>query len=347
MLTRERPDSILLPGTPATATAVRFMVLLDPPHLADMLFGPGLAALTATGAAALSLAPFPDLQSDAALAALASAEVLITGWGAPQLTAAQLDAAPKLRYVLHAGGQAAHFLPPTLRRDIQLSNAGWINAIPVAEFTFAMIVLANKQAFRLGNLYRDRRDFVHREVEFPAAGNRGKVIGIVGASRIGRIVIERLGDIDVSVKLYDPYVSATEARRIGAELVSLDDLMATSDIVSLHPPLTAATQGLITARHLSLMRDGAMLINTARGLIVDQDALIAELSTGRIDAILDVTHPEVLPPDHPLYELPNVFLTPHISGSMGPEIARMGSHVASELSRIVAGQPLAFPEVVP
>ncbi len=322
------------------------MVLLDPPHLADMLFGPALATLAATGAQPLSPAPFADLQSAEARSALAKAQVLITGWGAPRLTAAQLDAAPKLRYVLHAGGQAAHFLPPAPRRNIQLSNAGWINAIPVAEFTFAMIVLANKQTFRLHNLYRDRRDFVHREVEFPAAGNRGKVIGIVGASRIGRIVMERLGDIDVAIKLFDPFIAAAEARRIGAELVSLDELMATSDIVSLHPPLNAATHGLVTARHLSLMRDGTTLINTSRGQVVDQDALVAELSTGRIDAILDVADPDVLPSDHPLYDMPNVFLTPHISGSMGPEIERMGSHVASELSRIVRGEPLAFPEVV-
>lgn len=346
MLTRERSAPISAPSTQPDSAAISFMVLLDPPHVADMLFGPELAALTATGATALNPAPFADLTSDAARAALAEATVLVTGWGAPQLTAEQIKAAPNLRYVLHAGGQAAHFLPAALRSDIQLSNAGWINAIPVAEFTFAMIVLANKQTFRIHNLYRERRDFVHREVEFPEVGNRGKVIGIVGASRIGRIVMERLGDIEVSVKLFDPYIDLTEAKRLGAELVSLDALMATSDIVSLHPPLNAATEGMITAGHLSLLRDGATLINTSRGAIVDQDALVAELSTGRIDAILDVTHPEVLPPDHPLYELPNVFLTPHISGSMGPEIGRMGAHIASELSRIVAGEPLAFPELV-
>lgn len=347
MLTPERSDPTSAPSRRAGSAAIAFMVLLDPPHLAEMLFGPRMAALTATGATALNPAPFASLKSDEARAALARAEVLITGWGAPQLTAEELDAAPHLRYVLHAGGQAAHFLPASVRADIGLSNAGWINAVPVAEFTFAMIVLANKQAFRIRNLYRDRRDFVDREVEFPRAGNREKVVGIVGASRIGRIVMERLCDIEVSIKLFDPYIAPAEAKRLGAELVALDELMATSDIVSLHPPLNAQTQGMITAHHLSLMRDGATLINTSRGLIVDQDALVAELTTGRIDAILDVTYPEVLPPDHPLYDLPNVFLTPHISGSMGPEIGRMGAHVAGELSRIVCGQPLAFPELVP
>nr|WP_295883072.1 hydroxyacid dehydrogenase [uncultured Devosia sp.] len=334
-------------GQPNAETpAVRFLLLLNPPDLADLLFGPDLAALKAAGGVNLHTGPFTSLDSDEARAALATADVLITGWGAPALTEQQLDAAPRLRHVLHAGGQASHFLPPDVRqRGIQLSNAGWINAIPVAEFTFAMIILANKQAFHIRNLYGERRDFVHREAEFPTAGNRGKVIGVVGASRIGRIVMERLGDIEVSVKLFDPHVDAAMATRLGAQLVPLDELMATSDIVTLHPPLNAETEGMITARHLAQMRDGATLINTSRGLIIDQDALVSELKTGRIHAILDVTHPEVLPADHPLYDLPNAFLTPHISGSMGTEIERIGAHVASELNRIVLGQPLAFPEM--
>jgi phosphoglycerate dehydrogenase-like enzyme len=334
-------------GRTGAMAPLRFVVLLDPPDLADQLFGPGLAALGATGAESLHPTPFTSLDSPEARAALAKADVLITGWGAPPLSEAQLQAAPRLRFVLHAGGQASHFLPASIRqRDIQLSNAGWINAIPVAEFTFAMIILANKQAFRTRNLYRQRRDFIHREAEFPSAGNRDKTIGVVGASRIGRIVIERLGDIEVAIKLYDPYLPAAEARRFGAQLVSLDELMGSSDIVTLHPPLNAETTGMITARQLGLMRNGATLINTSRGAIVDQDALVAELQTGRIDAILDVTHPEVLPAGHPLYDLPNVFLTPHISGSMGTEIERIGTHVATELHRLVLGQPLAFPEMV-
>lgn len=347
MLIQDRPVSTVAPARATRASTVTFMVVLDPTHVADMLYGPDLGALTATGAHPAHPVPFADFNSEAARAALAEVDVLVTGWGAPSLTPEQFGTASNLGFVLHAGGQAAHLLPPLQGRNIQFSNAGWINAIPVAEYTFAMIILANKQAFRTRQLYHGRRDFVNRELEFPQAGNRGKVIGIVGASRIGRIVIERLGDIDVSVKLFDPYVSPAQARRLGAELVSLDTLMSTSDIVSLHPPLNETTQGMIGARHLALMKDGATLINTSRGLVLDQDALVRELTSGRIDAILDVTHPEVLPADHPLYSLPNVFLTPHISGSMGPEIGRMGEHVASELSRIVRGQPLAFPEIVP
>lgn len=326
---------------------VGFVAAMNPPDLADRLFGPGFEALRLAGAMPLHRRPWASFDTHEARDALAQAEVLVTGWGASQLTDAHLDAAPRLRYVLHAGGLAAPLLPESAAsRGIQASNAGWVNAIPVAEFTVAMIVLANKQAFRARRLYWRRRGHINRELEFPTAGNVGKTIGVVGASRIGRIVIERLGGLDVTVQLYDPFITPADASRLGARLVSLDELMATSDIVTLHPPLNAETVGMITARHLALLRDGATLINTSRGPIVDQDALILELRDCRIEAILDVTHPDVLPDDSELHTLPNVFLTPHISGSMGTEIRRMGEHVASELNRIVLGQPLAFPETL-
>ena len=117
--------------------------------------------------------------------------------------------------------------------------------------------------------------------------------------------------------------------------------MSGSDLVSVHVPVTAETAGMIGAAELSLLRDGGTLINTARGEILDQAALESELLSGRINAILDVTVPEVLPPDHVFYGLPNVFLTPHIAGSMGTELLRMGDHVVAELERYVAGVPFA------
>jgi phosphoglycerate dehydrogenase-like enzyme len=333
--------------SPEQSSTLDFLLVMDPPELAAHLFGEDLNALRIDGVNLLHPNPLSSLDSSAARDALSRADVLITGWGAPELTDEDLDAAPRLRYVLHAGGQGAAVLPASAReRQLQVSNAGWVNAIPVAEFTMAMIILANKGTFQARRLYEQRRDFIDREREFPTAGNVGKTIGIVGASRIGRIVIERLSDIDVNVVVFDPYLPADQAVRLGVQLVELNELMALSDVVTLHPPLNPATTGMIGAEQLALMRDGATLINTSRGLIVDQDALLAELRTGRIEAILDVTYPEVLPADNELYTMPNVFLTPHIAGSMGSEIRRMGDHVASELERITLGQPLAFPEVL-
>lgn len=330
-----------------TGEPVGFVLAMDPPDLAEHLFGEGLSALQIDGAAAVNATPFASFRDSDAREALSRAQVLITGWGAPELTDEDLDAAPGLRFVLHAGGQGSTLLPPSAKsRGISVSNAGWVNAIPVAEFTVAMIILANKQTFQARRLYAERRRFVDRELEFPTAGNLGKTVGIVGASRIGRIVIERLADLDVEIVVFDPYLSQPEALRLGVRSVSLEELMRISDVVTLHPPLNTATTNMIGADQLALMRDGSTLINTSRGLIVDQDALLAELRTGRIEAILDVTHPEVLPRNNELYVLPNVFLTPHIAGSMGFEIRRLGQHVATELERIARAQPLAFPEAL-
>jgi phosphoglycerate dehydrogenase-like enzyme len=116
--------------------------------------------------------------------------------------------------------------------------------------------------------------------------------------------------------------------------------MRLSDVVSIHAPALPSTQGMIDRRLLSLMPDGATLINTARGIIVHQDDLIDELRTGRIDAIIDVTHPEVPDTASALYELPNVFLTPHIAGAVGNERERLGEFIIEEIERFVEGLPL-------
>ena len=325
-------------------SALGYTMLMRPADLADNLFGRDRAALRALGAHDVAGRPLEQLD-DEARRALAQTDVLIMGWGAPHLGDEDLDAAPRLRAILYAGGQVSGLLPASIHhRGILLSNAGHANAIPVAEFTAALITLANKETLRSARLYRERRTMIHREIDFPRAGNRAKTVGIVGASRIGRMVIERLSALEIDIALSDPFVGPAEARTLGVRLVGLDELMATSDVVSVHAPLNHDTVGLITRAHLRAMRDGATFINTARGLLVDQDALLDELRTGRIDAMLDVTTPDVLPAEHELYDLPNVLLTPHMAGSTGPELRRLGDHVADEFERVARRLPLLFPE---
>ncbi|NUO36458.1 MAG: hydroxyacid dehydrogenase, partial [Dermatophilaceae bacterium] len=173
-------------------------------------------------------------------------------------------------------------------------------------------------------------------------GNHGRRVGVVGASRIGRRLLDLLRPFDLRPSLTDPYVDEAEAAALGVPLLPLDDLLRTSHIVTLHAPSTPETRHLMGRRELALMPDGAVLINTARGALVDHDALTAELRTGRLSAILDVTDPEPLPPGSPLYDLPNVFVTPHLAGSQGNEVARLGSVVAQEADRFVRGEELAY-----
>lgn len=212
--------------------------------------------------------------------------------------------------------------PEAYERGIAVSSAAEANAVPVAEFTLAAIIMGAKRAFPLAHLFRTRR--THRtSADLDRQhwiGTHGLTVGVVGASRIGRRVIELLRVLDAEVLLYDPYVSAAEAELLGVTSTDLDTLMATSDVVTVHAPDTPATRHLLDARRIGLMRPGTLLVNTARGRLVDTEALTGHLVSGRLDAVLDVTDPEPLPGGHPLWDLPNVFITPHMAGAQGNEV---------------------------
>jgi phosphoglycerate dehydrogenase-like enzyme len=163
----------------------------------------------------------------------------------------------------------------------------------------------------------------------------GKRVLIVGAGSVGAAVSRRLGPFEVEV------THVARRARDGVHAVSeLPGLLPHADIVVLLVPLTDATRGLVDAEFLGRMRDGALLVNAARGPVVDTGALVAELSSGRLRAALDVTDPEPLPPGHPLWEAPGLLLTPHVGGSV-PGLRRRAFGLAGEqLRRYAAGQPL-------
>lgn len=285
-----------------------------------------------------------EFASDEAGNQLARAEVLLTHWGCPRIDAAVLELAPRLALVAHAAGTVKGIVDPVVwERGITVTSAAAANAVPVAEFTLAMILLANKDAFgarerlRAGNTAHPWFDRSWR------VGNLGKRVGIIGASLVGRKLIELLRPFSLDVLVYDPYLDADEASALGVTKVDLSELLSRSHVVSVHAPELPSTRHMIGASELALLRDGTVLINTARGSLVDHQALIAELRTGRIEAILDVTDPEPLPPDSPLLELPNVFVTPHIAGSAGTELRRLADLAVSEIERFARGEPPLHP----
>lgn len=283
--------------------------------------------------------PLPDdLSSTDARNRLADIEVLVTGWGAPRLTDDVLELMPKLRAVIHAAGSVKQHLSDEFwRRGIPVSSAAAANALPVAEYTLAAILFANKAVLPLAAAYRSSPSTLDVMAQFPQIGNHAKRVGIVGASRIGRRVVELLEPFSLALGVADPYLTEAEAEELGATLVPLDQLVATSDVVSLHAPDLPSTRHMIDGRRLGLMRDGATLINTARGALVDHEALIEELRSGRISAILDHTEPERLRADSPLLRLPNVLVTPHIAGSTGAELTRLGDAAVDEVLRVASG----------
>ncbi len=275
---------------------------------------------------------------------LAEVDALITGWGVPTIDGRVLDAAPRLQLVAHSAGTIKQHVDPACRdRGVTFTTAAQANAVPVAEYTLAFILLAAKGTFLAASqLRRLQQDFVPTALS-ASVGNLGSTVGIIGASRIGRLVLDRLKAFEHRVLISDPTISESEAAAVGATLVSLDDLMNRADVISLHAPLLPGTVGMIGRHQLELMKDGATFINTARGALVDHEALRAQLVTGRISAVLDVTEPEPLPAKDALYGLDNVILTPHIAGSMGNEVQRMGAMAVEEVIRLAEGREYLYP----
>lgn len=293
-----------------------------------------LTNLVAPPVTAADVAARPEL--------LARVEVLLTGWGGPRIDAALLAHAPRLRAVFHGAGSVAPIVTADAwRRGLVVTTAAAMNAIPVAEYTVAMIVLSLKQVWRLSREMRAGGG--SRRID-EACGDARRCVGLVSLGAIGRAVAERLRGVDVDVRAFNPYVTPAQAAAMGVTLVpSLADLFRQADVVSLHTPLLAGTVRLVRGEHVRAMKPGATFINTSRGAVVDEAAL-ADVASRRPDlqVILDVTERMPLPASSALRTLPNVMLTPHIAGSIGPECRRMGRAMIDELERFVSGQPLRW-----
>jgi phosphoglycerate dehydrogenase-like enzyme len=311
--------------------------------MAEHLFTP--EQLRRLGAARPVLDPVPlsswdDPRADALLA---DAEILVGHWGCPTVTAEVLERAPRLRLFAYAAGTVKwQVTDAVFERGIVVTSAAAANAIPVAEYAVAAILFANKGVFLVRERLRDPSASV--PLDLARVGNRGARVGIVGASIIGRLVIDTLARTDVELAVYDPYLSIEEAARLGVEKVDdLTALCASVRVLSLHAPDIPPTRGMIGAEQLAALRDGATLVNTARPALVDQDALLRELESGRIAAVLDVAEPDPVPAGDPLLALPNAFVTPHVAGAMGNELVRLSELAVTEVERYAAGEAPRHP----
>ncbi len=271
---------------------------------------------------------------------LRGARACITGWGSPCLDADVLAEAGALGLMAHSAGSVKAFVSDELwNRGIRVTSAAPVLAIDVAWTTVALMVLARKNVFLLRDHIREGgwKDLP----DWPSGELYGAVIGLVGASNVGRHVLRLLQGSGARLLLYDPYVSEEEAARLGAgKRDSLDDLIRESDIVSLHAPKLPETRHMLNRANLQLMKDHSILINTARGALIDEEALIELLRTRPVFACLDVTDPEPPAADSPLRTMPNVLLTPHIAGCVGSGLKRLGAAAAEEVRRFLSGEPL-------
>lgn len=313
--------------------------LLDP-YPYEVIYGPDERAAIAK--LVKIVAPAQTRQSLLANpGVLAEVDLILSGWGMAPLDEAFLQAAPRLKAVFYGAGSVRYFTTEAAwQRGITIVTAYAANDMPVVEYTLAAIFFSLKQIFRYAQ--EVKRLGAYPKL-WPVAGAYKSTIGLVSLGMIGRNVARRLQSFDVKVIAYDPFVTPEQGTKLGVEMVSLDEIFTRADVVSLHTPWLPETEGMITGAHLASMKPGAAFINTARGAVVKEDEMIAVLQQ-RPDlwAVLDVTWPEPPEPGSPLYSLPNVFLTPHIAGSVNNECHRMGQLIVSELRRYVRGRPLRW-----
>jgi D-3-phosphoglycerate dehydrogenase / 2-oxoglutarate reductase len=261
------------------------------------------------------------------------------------ITQAVIKAAPGLRILgCTRGGPVNINVAAATARRIPVVNAPGRNAQAVIEFTLGLILAecrgigrahaALAQGAWQGDLYR--YDHTGREL-------RGQTIGLIGFGAIAQGLVPYLKPFGMRMLAYDPYTPPARFLALGVEQTDLATLLHEADIISLHARVTSETVGLIDAVALAQMKRGAYLINTARGPLVDYDALYAALANGHLaGAGLDTFALEPPPPDWPLLRLPNVTLTPHIAGASQESAERGAMIVAQEIARFVAGEPLAY-----
>jgi phosphoglycerate dehydrogenase-like enzyme len=273
-------------------------------------------------------------------ARLPGVEAVVTSWGSPNFTPEMLAAADRLRIVGHAAGSVKRLLPPeAYSRGIVVVSAAALIADSVAEYTLWAMLSMQRYLYRYSEVMKVKRGWKTPDENF-SHELYFKKVGIVSASMVGRRVIALLQPFHCDVRVYDPYLSDEESHNLGVRRVSLEELFSECDIVSVHAPTTPETKGMIGAAHFRSLQDGALFINTARAWVLDEEALLAELQTGRVRAVLDVFAKEPLPPEHPLRDLENVFLTPHVSGHTTELRLRLVEGVAEDIRRFFAGEPL-------
>lgn len=263
---------------------------------------------------------------------LSDVEVIFSTWGMMNFTPEQLDRMPKLKAVFYAAGATDYFARPLLKRGIRVFSAWLANAVPVAEFTVAQILLSMKNYFNHTAALKCKENWQRDKI---GPGAYGETVALIGAGAISTKVQELLKGYNLNVIV----IPSRKERRT----ISLEEAFRTAYVVSNHLPNREDNQKVLTKEMFASMRQGATFINTGRGAQVDEEGM-CEVLKDRPDltALLDVTCPEPPENDSPLYKLPNVHLSAHIAGSWNDEFHRMADYMIEEYNRYVAGEEALY-----
>ena len=301
---------------------MRIALLLDEKGRQRLFAPDSLQALA--GLAELSLNRGAAGDPASILEAIDGADVAISSWGSPPVTEVELAAAPALRLLIHAAGSVKPVVSPALwARGVRVCSAAEALGRGVADTALGFTIAALKDLFDLSRRF-------HAGEAWP---DRGRVrelyrlrVLVVGAGYAGRHYLKLLSNFEVERLVVDPFVDPAtldDDVRVG----TLEELLPLADVVSLHAPSLPSTRHMISAERLALMRDDAILINTARGSLIDEAALYRHIRAGKLRyACLDVFDPEPLPADSPLRTLPNVILSPHLAGLCNNGLLRIGDY---------------------
>lgn len=269
------------------------------------------------------------------MAAIREVDGVIIGRSGGWLTKEMIDAAQNLKVVGVVGGAVSRTEPEhILDKGVAIINTGWAMSPAVAETSVAMML----------NGLRDFPHMIERMKEDGWGSARGaldltgKPVGLIGFGMIARCVAELLQPFRNEIRVFDPYVSDEVVTAYGVKKADLDEVLSKSFVISIHAGMTDETRAMIGARELALIPDRGLIVNTARAGVIDEDALVAELQSGRIRAALNVFWKEPLPKYHPLRELDNVILTPHGGGLTLDTMRRHSESVVDDLERFFKGE---------
>ena len=276
-------------------------------------------------------------------AAARDAEIAFSTWGMPSLSDEELNRYfPNLKAVFYAAGSVQAFAQPLLRSGVRGFSAWQANAVPVAEFTFAQILLSLKGYFQVQPLTRrDRAAGSERFTQY--TGNYRAKVGLLGCGAVGRRVAQRLKSTDLEVWAYDPFLSDEAARELNVVKKDMADIFAQCDVVSNHLANLPATVGIMKRAYFLSMKPFATFINTGRGPQLDErDLYDALTAVPTRTALLDVMTDEGNSVTNPLNALPNCLITPHIAGSAGQELWRMAEYMVDEFERMRRGEKCPY-----
>ncbi len=274
----------------------------------------------------------------------ADIDFIFSTWGMPGLSTGEINKHfPSLKAVFYAAGSVQGFAQPFLDLGVRVFSAWAANGVPVAEYTLAQILLANKNFYACARYSSVGDNESAREKAGRIVGNYGCSVGIIGAGMIGSMVINYLKHHNLNLLVFDPFLPDERARELGVEKATLEQIFSQCQTISNHLANNSQTVGMLNYDLFNLMLPDAVFINTGRGAqVVEHD--LCRVLTARPDltAVLDVTCPEPPEMGHPFYSLPNIVLTPHIAGSMGHEVERMSLYMLEEFRRLIDDKPLLY-----